>query len=267
MFIKGFSPSKLNTFDECEQKFRYKYVHYLPEEYNEDLSQEALQYGSYIHKILEDGVEAESVGELVEHASRLRNSYQFKGREEDTLKCIKNFLAFNSKLTKSVSTEMKFKIDVLPDLEVNGIIDRVVEGSPGNYLVIDYKTSKREKTKRELYNDSQLMIYTAAMAKMYKCDIRNITVAHYYPLTGNLVTIKYLPSHIASFLKKLDEKKWRIRKKKINDFKPRVNQFCDWCGYKELCPEFGGTKDMLDEAIKKNRKDKPRSSLGAKKSN
>ena len=101
MYIKGFSPSKLNVFDECEQKYRYKYIHYLPEEYNEGLSTDALQFGSYIHKILEDGVDAESVEELMEHATRLRNSYQFEGREADIVKCVRNFLKFNQKLTDS----------------------------------------------------------------------------------------------------------------------------------------------------------------------
>jgi putative RecB family exonuclease len=251
MYIKGFSPSKLNVFDECQQKYRYKYIHYLPEEYNEGLSTEALQYGSYIHKVLEDGFEATSEDELWEHAHRLRESYQFTGREKDTEKCIKNFFKFNSKLTDTVSTEMKFKVDVLKDLEVNGIIDRVVLGGTGNLLVIDYKTSKREKSRRELYNDPQLMIYTAAIAKLYKCNIKDITVAHYYPITGHLVSIQYMPSHIASFLKRLDEKKWAIRKKKVNDFKPRINRFCDWCGYKNLCPLYGGTDKMLEEAISK----------------
>ena len=249
MYIKGFSPSKLNVFDECQQKYRYKYVHYLPEEYNDNLSTEALQYGSYIHKVLEDGFEAQTEDELWEHAHRLRESYQFEGREADTEKCIKNFFKFNSKLTHTVSTEMKFKVDVLDDLEVNGIIDRVVLGDTGKLLVIDYKTSKREKTKRELYQDPQLMIYTAAIAKLYEVKIKDVTVAHYYPITGHLVTVSYMPSHIASFLKRLDEKKWAIRKKKAEDFKPRVNRFCDWCGYKNLCPMFGGTPKMLDEAI------------------
>ena len=264
MFIKGFSPSKLNTFDECQKKFLYKYVHYLPEDYNDNTSQDALQYGSYIHKILEDGVEAESVEELKEHAIRLRPNYQFEGREEDTLKCIKNFFRFNSKLTESLSTEMKFKVEVLPDLEVNGIIDRVVKGETGKLLVIDYKTSKREKTKRELYMDPQLMIYTAAIAQMFELRVTDVTVAHYYPLTGNLVSVKYTPSHIASFLKKVDQKKWDIRKKKADDFKPRLNQFCDWCGYKNLCPKFGGTEKMLEEAISARKASKPRVSKGSK---
>lgn len=256
MHIKGFSPSKLNTFDECEKKYQFKYVHYLPEEYNEGLSTDALQFGSYIHKIFEDGVACSSVQELTEHANRLRGNYEFSGRSGDIVTCVENFHQFNAKLTETVSTEMKFAVEVLPDLEVNGVIDRIVKGETGKYLVIDYKTSKKEKTKKELYNDPQLMIYAAAISKMYNCDIGDITVAHYYPLTGKLVAIKYLPSHVTSFLRKLDEKKWKIRKKKQDEFAPKMNKFCDWCGYKNLCPLFGGTKEMLDEAIQKKKDEK-----------
>ena len=254
MYIKGFSPSKLNTYTECELKYKYKYVHHLAEEYNETLSRDALQYGSYIHKVLEDGVDSASVDELREHAVRLRSNYQFKGRTTDTEKCIKNFFRFNKELTETVSTEIRFTEEVLDDLHVNGIIDRVVKGKTGKYLVIDYKTSKREKTKRELYNDPQLMIYAAAVSKTYNATINDITVGHYYPLTGNFVTVKYLPSHVASFLKSLDKKKWDIRKKKLDDFKPRTNMFCDWCGYKEICPSFGASEAVIAEAVNKSKK-------------
>ena len=68
MFIKGFSPSKLNTFDECQKKYAYRYIHYLPDIYNDNLSRDALQYGSYIHKILEDGVECSEENELWERS-------------------------------------------------------------------------------------------------------------------------------------------------------------------------------------------------------
>jgi len=254
MYIKGFSPSKLNTFDECQLKYKYKYIHYLKENYNETTSKDALHYGSYIHKVLEDGVECTTVEELREHAERLRDNYEFKGREADTEKCLKNFLKFNEKLTETVSTEMRFKESVLEDLEVNGIIDRVVKGSSGKFLVIDYKTSKREKTKRELFSDPQLMIYAAAIAKIYKVSINEITVAHFYPLTGNLVTVSYLPTHVKNFIKRLDEKKWHIRKKKIGEFKPRINMFCDWCGYKGICPSHGASEKTIEEAIDKSKK-------------
>ena len=254
MYIKGFSPSKLNTYNECELKYKYKYIHYLKEEYNETASKDALHYGSYIHKILEDGVDCTTVEELREHAKRLRDNYQFKGREADTEKCLQNFLKFNDKLTETVSTEMFFKEDVLEDLQVNGIIDRVVKGSTGKYLVIDYKTSKREKTKRELYTDPQMIIYAAAISKIYNINIDEITVAHFYPLTGNLVTISYLPTHVKNFIKRLDEKKWKIRKKKLGEFHPKINMFCDWCGYKGICPSHGASKELIEEALDKSKK-------------
>ena len=61
---------------------------------------------------------------------------------------------------------MVFSIDTGMDFEVNGVIDRIVKGSTGKYLVIDYKTSKRPTPKRELYTDIQLRMYTYAVHKM-----------------------------------------------------------------------------------------------------
>ena len=95
------------------------------------------------------------------------------------------------------------------------------------------------------------MIYAAAVAKMYSVNMKDITVAHYYPLTGNLVTISYLPTHVKNFIRKLDQKKWSIRKKKTGEFKPRVNMFCDWCGFKGICPSHGASSKTIEEALAK----------------
>ena len=264
MFIKTFSPSKYNTYVECNLKYRYKYIDYLKDEYNKGLSKDALQFGSYIHKIFEDGVEAKSVDELRRIARDLRGNYHFKGRVQDIETCIKHFFEFNSKLEGSVSTEMIFEEKISDDFSLNGIIDRVCKSKNGKYLVIDYKTSKREKTKRELYNDPQLLIYALAMSRMYKTPVNNITVSHYYPLTGNLVSIKYLPNQVNSFAKKIQDKKWEIRKKKVAQFPPKVNRFCDWCGYKEICPKHGATNREINEALKASKfgRSKSRGSKG-----
>jgi len=264
MFIKTFSPSKYNTYKECPLKYRYKYIDYLKDEYNDNLSTDALQFGSYIHKILEDGVDANSIDELRQLGRELRGNYQFKGRIKDTETCIKNFFEFNKNLEGSVSTEMMFSEKVSDDLSVNGIIDRVCKSDSGKYLVIDYKTSKREKTKRELQSDPQLMTYAAAISKMYNVPVQNVTVAHYYPLTGNLVALRYLPPQIHSFIRKLNEDKWAIRKAKVKDFKPRVNQFCNWCGYKDICPKQGACQSAITEALKKSKygRGKPKGNKG-----
>ena len=241
MFIKTFSPSKYNTYKECPLKYRYRYIDYLKDDYNATLSTDALQFGSYIHKILEDGVNATSIEELREIGKGLRGNYKFKGRIKDTETCIRNFFEFNSNLEGSISTEMIFSEQVIDDLSVNGIIDRVCKSKSGKYLVIDYKTSKREKTKRELQTDPQLMTYAAAIAKMYNVPVQNVSVSHYYPLTGNLVALRYLPPQISSFLRK------------VSDFKPQVNQYCNWCGYKDICPKQGACPEKINEALKKSK--------------
>jgi ATP-dependent exoDNAse (exonuclease V) beta subunit len=96
-------------------------------------------------------------------------------------------LKFNAGLGDTVATELVFEVDVKDDITLNGVIDRVIKGTDGGYLVIDYKTSKREKNKTELYQDSQLKGYVYAISQLYKVPVQDIVAAHYYPLTNNFV--------------------------------------------------------------------------------
>ena len=53
MFINTISNSKRDTFNQCKLKYRYRYVERIADY---DLSNtDALHFGSYIHKIFEDG--------------------------------------------------------------------------------------------------------------------------------------------------------------------------------------------------------------------
>ena len=92
--------------------------HYLPEEYNEGLSTDALQFGSYIHKIFEDGVDAESVDELMEHATRPITAKFMVVRP----------ILSNASITSTSSTghspraslRDEFKVEVIPILRSTG---------------------------------------------------------------------------------------------------------------------------------------------------
>jgi len=238
MFINKVSPSKIKVYDECKLKYKFKYIDYLPEV---STNTDALQFGSYIHKIFEDGVNCGTEEELGEIAEALRENYTFdKERESKIEKCIKNFLNFNNSLSgcEQISTEQSFAVELKQGYAVNGIIDRVVKSEDGNYLVIDYKTSKRPSTKRDLIKDPQMLLYAYAISRLYTVPIASITLAHYYPHLDKLVHIKFSEPHVLMYMKKLTQKIWEIRKKKKDDFFPQVNQFCDWCGYKSMCPKF-----------------------------
>lgn len=210
---------------------------------------DALHFGSYVHKILEDGVKAKTREELVEIARQVKGTYKVsKTYDGKDLICIDNFLKFNALLSETISAEMVFEVQIEDDISLNGVIDRVIKGDDGGMLVIDYKTSKREKTKVDLYQDTQLKGYVYAIHKMYNVPIPNIVAAHYYPLTNNFVTVRYSVPQIHAHARAIKDQVWKIRKSKKEEMKPSRNEFCNWCQYQSICPEFNDP--MLCESKK-----------------
>ena len=259
MFINTISESKAKTFRECQLKYRYKYVDRFKEEAK---NKDALHFGSYIHKIFEDGYKATDTATLTTIAENLKKDYSFSKSYNPKIKiCIENFLRFNASLAETVSTEFVYEVvyDEKYDIKLNGIIDRVIKGREGGYLVIDYKTSKRELSELDLYQDKQMQGYAYAVHKKMNVPLSEIVVAHYYPITNNFVTVKYSPAQIKNYLKDKVEAVWKIRKMKKEEFKAMQNQFCNWCGYKPLCPEFNAGRICEERItkIKDSRKKKP----------
>jgi len=220
-----------------------------------------LHFGSYIHKIFEDGYQATTLAQLTVIADNVKKDYTFSESYTPKIKtCLENFLRFNASLSETVSTEMVYEVvyDKEKDLKLNGIIDRVIKGTDGVYLVIDYKTSKRELSELDLYQDRQMQGYAFAIHKKLGVPLSNIVVAHYYPLTNHFVTCKYSPNQIKHYLKEKVDQMWKIRKMKKEEFRAMQNQFCNWCGYKTLCPEFNSGRlcEERIEKLKEGRKNK-----------
>jgi putative RecB family exonuclease len=250
MFINTISESKSKIFKECQLKYRYRYVDRFKEERT---NTDPLHFGSYIHKIFEDGYQATTLDQLTVIAESVKKDYTFSESYTPKIKtCLENFLRFNATLSETVSTEMVYEVvyDKEKDLKLNGVIDRVIKGKDGGYLVIDYKTSKRELTELDLYQDRQMQGYAYAIHKKLGVPLDEIVVAHYYPLTNHLVSCKYSPNQIKHYLKEKVEQMWKIRKMKKEEFTAMQNQFCNWCGYKSLCPEFNSGR-LCEERIQK----------------
>ena len=253
MFINTISNSKRDTFKQCKLKYRYKYV----DRYNEpdSLNTDALHFGSYIHKIFEDGVKSTSVEELKGISETLKKDYKFSKQYNSKIEpCLKNFLRLNASLSETGFTEQHFNLEIAEGITINGYIDRIIKGKDGGYLVLDYKTSKREKSKIDLFQDSQLRGYVYAVHKLFNVPIENITGGHYYPLTDNLVTVKYNHAQIRVHIKSVLDDVWKIRKAKKTDLLPMQNQFCNWCSFKSYCTEFNEGRvvtQRLSEATKR----------------
>lgn len=258
MFINTISESKSRTYKECQLKYRYRYVDRIKEQAK---NMDALQFGSYIHKVFEDGFETNDLGALTTIAEEVKKDYSFsESYNNKTQRCLENFLRFNASLEETVATEMVYEVvhDEKHDIKLNGIIDRVIKGKDGGYLVIDYKTSKRELSELDLYQDRQMQGYAYAVHKLLKVPLSDIVVAHYYPVTNKFVTVKYSPNQIRKYLKEKVDQVWKIRKSKKVDFKAMQNQFCNWCGYKSMCPLFNSGRVCEErlEALKQAKRTK-----------
>mgnify|MGYP003624237746 CR=1 FL=1 len=242
-FLNNISNSRSDVIDQCLLKYHLKYNLRIPGFGNKN--QDALNFGSYVHKIFEIGYREKDSKSLMRIAEQERSTYKVPFCENDRLqKCVENFIIWNSKLGETVSTEQMFKIrlDEKADIDFIGIIDRVIKGTEGGYLVIDYKTSKREKKKKDLMDDPQLMGYAWIMNQVHGTPFDKIWCAHYYPVSGNFVSVRFSKFQIDRWKKKQIDKVWRVRKKTSNEFYPQENMFCNWCEFKPACSRFNDEK-------------------------
>lgn len=236
MFIKKISSTKRDTFKQCRLRYDYKYNQGLE---GTPGNEDSLNYGQFVHKIFEEATKATHIKELEKLAEHYRPVYKISSSLNNKIKvCLENFLKFNSKLTETVATELDFELEIgrkEDEIKLNGVIDRIVRGKSGGLLIIDYKTSKREKTKIDLYSDPQLKTYCYAAYKLYNVPIEEIVCAHYYPQTNTFVDVGYSKAQINSYITAVIDDVWKIRKAKACDFPPSKNEFCDWCEYKNMC--------------------------------
>jgi RecB family exonuclease len=256
MFINQISNSKKDIIDQCLLKYHYRYNRRF--EGDNETGQDALNFGSYIHKIFEEAYHSNDINEYYDVAEKIKESYKIpKSYTNLTKSCIENFIKFNSKVEgETVDVEFKIDLNLGPDMRFIGYIDRVIKGPNGGLLIIDYKTSKREKKKVDLYKDSQLKGYCWAAHEIWGVPYNKITCALYYPRTNNLVPIVYNNSQIFDWKKKQIETIWRVRKLKKDEIKASQNQYCNWCEYKNMCPEFADMNQIKQRILLEQEKGK-----------
>jgi len=247
MFIDKISATKSDCIDQCLLRYAYKYIEYFPGFASKN--EESLNFGSFIHKVFELGYLLKDTKSLMKIAEQERATYHIPFQYDDKIKiCVENFIQLNSGLGETIATEGKFEVvlDVEAGIKHTGVIDRIVKGSDGGYLVIDYKSSKREKSKKDLLQDKQSMGYAYAVHKMHNIEFNKIWCGHYYPVSNHLVVVQFNKAQIFAWKKKEIDKVWRIRKKKRDEFPPMRNIFCDYCDMKPVCPLFNSEKEVCE---------------------
>jgi RecB family exonuclease len=141
------SPSSISNWLSCENKFFYHNICKIP-----GLPSVHTSFGSFIHAILEDIVDGDSlqpnaneINDIVENVF-LKFQHRFHPLHRNTYKryakaVIENYLMNHPILKKPLYTEKYLTTTLANGVRLNGIVDRIDETSTG-FHVIDYKSNK-----------------------------------------------------------------------------------------------------------------------------
>jgi len=129
------------------EEYELKHLYGLPERGAYDGEPGRADMGSFIHKVLEEGVDAgyKTEKEYLDHADRMLADPEWDGLDrEDAHDLIKVFWIRNrEKIMKGSETEVELRVEI-GDFRFYGKADRADPLKDGTWAVTDYKTGNGE---------------------------------------------------------------------------------------------------------------------------
>lgn len=149
-------------------------------------------------------------------------------------------LAVEGKLDgRLVVGSVEFKIIGRYDL-----LDRLPGSSDIAQLhLIEYKSSRQQKTLTELEVDVQLGLYQIAIAQHYGASLAK--VSHIYLRTGEVVPFQTRPQQLEIVQARIEELAYKL----VSDeaFEPGPGEHCQECDYRQYCPAVSDRPVPVEE--------------------
>ncbi len=245
-----FSPTGLLDYLECPKKFELARILQMPIRKDVTEEQDSANVGSFVHKILEVGVNEKfkSENDYLEYAKTLLNKDEYKDMPKDEVELmIKIFYARNkNKIRENSLTEIGLPLE-LEGYTFYGEADRIDELEDKTLEIIDYKSNKNKlEPKKRAFQMGYYAIaakenigktpsvLTLEMLKLDKPDEFIVNGDDIYPKSGrgkgfNLKEVREELIQTANLIAKDFETEFSVAK---ND------NPCRYCGYKFYCPKW-----------------------------
>tara|TARA_B100001057_G_C22778404_1_gene922606 strand:+ start:567 stop:1364 length:798 start_codon:yes stop_codon:yes gene_type:complete len=248
-----FSFSKINTFNNCREQY---YIHYILNIRKPNENIEAF-LGSCVHEVIEflyeekkSEINFDKIIDLFDKIwkkkwhndiyliDKRRKVYQYYNLG---VECLRNFFRKNIQnnpnfFSNTTDCELSVEFEI-EGINFRGIIDRLDFDSDKNqYIINDYKTSKRIISNKKAIRDLQLGLYLIAIHKKYK-PTNPVNLRWYFLRYGIEILVQ----------PKLDDQNYIKQKliqkaKSIIDYSNKSESFyanetilCNWCHYWEEC--------------------------------
>lgn len=171
------SPSALIDYSECPKKYELSRILQLPSRNDLDDTADAASVGSFVHQILEDGVNKnfKTEKEYIDYANELIKKDEYENmpiKEAETM--ISVYWERNKdKLNERSQTEVPLTLE-LDGFKFYGLADRIDEFEDGSLEIIDYKSNKNPiDAKKRNY---QLGYYALACQEGLKKTPKKLTL-------------------------------------------------------------------------------------------
>jgi putative RecB family exonuclease len=260
--LGAISPSRASDFMSCPLVYRYRTIDRLPEEPSVD----ALR-GTLVHKVLEDLFDLPAGTRTPEQARDLLAptwdalleaepglSELFTGEGADVAAWLASCRVVLDRYftledpRRLEPAERELYVEALLDsrLLLRGFVDRLDIAPDGAIRVVDYKTGRSPGEMFEAKALFQMRFYALVIWRTRGVVPAMLQLVY----LGNGEMLRYVPDeHDLLATERKVEAIWRAIRiaEESGDWRPRRSKLCDWCSFRSLCPEFGGTPPPLPD--------------------
>ncbi|HIE65371.1 MAG TPA: PD-(D/E)XK nuclease family protein [Nitrospiria bacterium] len=248
-----YSPSRLESYRQCPQKFKYTYIDKIPSEIE---GVEAFM-GSRVHESLEKlythlrFCKLLSLEELLED---YRQIWELKWHDEIRIvraemvpddylalgeKCIidyyQRYHPFDQSRTLGIEHPVKFSLDDAGQYMIQGFIDRLSQPKDGVIWIHDYKTKGFFPTQKELDEDRQLAFYQLAIKELWP-ETKKVELIWHYLIFDKEIRSRRSPEELEELRQETIALIQEIEGAAL--YPPRQSGLCNWCEFQKICPLF-----------------------------
>jgi CRISPR/Cas system-associated exonuclease Cas4 (RecB family) len=231
--MEVFSKSRIGCYKACPKHYELQYVRQITAEepHNDDV-----QYGSWIHKVLE--LYNPELGNEKQVARLFRDfdirSKPFRDSMPETFKNAINFTKDFWKYPRHTEENITYQDD---NVSIRGVIDLRLERKDGEMMIVDYKSAKAPAKERHAY---QMKMYAFMVSEAYNIKPEKLKLMIYYPRINSYDYYTYNQIHINGFKDELYHDIEKIEESKIKKhFETTPGFHCKWCSYGDFCGHGG----------------------------
>lgn len=246
------SPSKISSFTSCALAFRFSAIDKLPEP-----PSRAASCGSLVHLALQHLMRLEAPERTLEAGldclaaaiDEFALTDDFLGLSldddeqlsffDDAEGAVRRYFTLEDpRGVNPIGLELQVETEI-NGLRLRGIIDRLDLTPDGDLVVTDYKSGRAPGANFENGRLGGVHFYSLVCEEMF--GVRPARVQLYY-LADPIAIIATPDDQSTRALKRKVAAIWTAveRACATESFRPRQSKLCDWCNFKQYCPEFGG---------------------------